>query len=62
MNEQTFAIDTKLQATLADVTRKGLSPVARLAHVALLLAALAMSIILASLLITEPVLPVMWLP
>lgn len=47
----------QLSAALRRITDKTLSPVSRAAHVALLLVSLAMTIVLVSLLATEPALP-----
>jgi hypothetical protein len=50
-------IPAELAASLERITAAELSPVARLGHVALMLVAAAMSIVLVSLLLTEPALP-----
>ena len=47
----------QLSATLRRITDESLSPVSRAAHVALLLVSLALTIVLVSLLATEPALP-----
>jgi hypothetical protein len=54
MNED---LSPELAASLARITAAELSPAARLGHVLLLLAAAAISIVIASLLATEPTLP-----
>lgn len=51
------SIPTSLAASLERITAAELSPVARLGHVVLMLVAAAMTILVASLLLTEPALP-----
>lgn len=50
-------IPAGLRASLERITAAELSPVARLGHVALMLVAAAMTIVVTSLLLTEPALP-----